>query len=165
MKIIKGIFALLTVIVVAWGGLMFWQGLKSKQTTANIGLENGSLKPCGDKPNCISSVNEAGSPFFFRPIESENIEVTWDNLNILLPELGFTIVKAEENYIHATATTAFFRFVDDMEFLLNEANNKIFVRSQSRVGYSDMGTNRKRMHHLVHELMNMGQGPAEGEKP
>jgi uncharacterized protein (DUF1499 family) len=40
------------------------------------------------------------------------------------------------------------RFVDDVEFLLVPAERVIHVRSASRVGYSDLGTNRKRVEAL-----------------
>jgi uncharacterized protein (DUF1499 family) len=37
------------------------------------------------------------------------------------------------------------RFVDDVEFLLDEGKSVIHVRSASRVGHSDLGVNRKRI--------------------
>ena len=36
-------------------------------------------------------------------------------------------------------------FVDDVEFFLDENANVIHVRSASRLGNSDLGTNRKRV--------------------
>jgi uncharacterized protein (DUF1499 family) len=45
------------------------------------------------------------------------------------------------------------RFVDDVEFLFDDTNKKIHVRSASRVGYSDMGVNRKRVEEL-RKLLN-----------
>jgi len=39
-------------------------------------------------------------------------------------------------------------FVDDLEFCLDEQNNTIHVRSASRLGYSDLGKNRKRVEHI-----------------
>jgi len=38
-----------------------------------------------------------------------------------------------------------FRFVDDVEFLFDREKKLIHVRSASRVGYSDLGVNRKRV--------------------
>ena len=51
------------------------------------------------------------------------------------------IVTAEERYIHAEFTSAFFRFVDD-------GTRTIHVRSASRVGYSDFGVNRRRVEEI-----------------
>ena len=39
-------------------------------------------------------------------------------------------------------------FVDDAEFLLDRSNRMIHVRSASRLGYSDLGTNRRRIEEL-----------------
>lgn len=55
------------------------------------------------------------------------------------------IVLAEERYIRAEFTSAFFRFVDDVEFLLDDGTETIHVRSASRVGHSDFGVNRRRV--------------------
>ena len=41
-----------------------------------------------------------------------------------------------------------FRFVDDLECRLDAENRVIHVRSASRVGYSDLGVNRKRVERL-----------------
>ena len=53
------------------------------------------------------------------------------------------IISQEDNYLHATFTSKLFRFVDDVELLLD--GDKVHVRSVSRVGYSDLGANRKRV--------------------
>jgi uncharacterized protein (DUF1499 family) len=55
------------------------------------------------------------------------------------------IVKTEDTYIHAEFTSAIFRFVDDVEFYLDDTAKTIHMRSASRVGKSDFGVNRKRM--------------------
>ena len=46
--------------------------------------------------------------------------------------------------MHAEFTSVIFRFVDDVEFLLDADSLSIHVRSASRVGYSDLGANRAR---------------------
>lgn len=57
-----------------------------------------------------------------------------------------TIVTEAHNYLHVEFRSAILRFVDDVEFLVNDA--AIQVRSASRVGYSDFGVNRKRIETL-----------------
>ena len=44
-----------------------------------------------------------------------------------------------------TFTSAVFRFVDDVEFEVDEAARVVHVRSASRVGRGDFGANRKRV--------------------
>ena len=48
-------------------------------------------------------------------------------------------------YLAFEFRSALFRFVDDVEFLFDEAAKEIRFRSASRVGHSDLGVNRKRM--------------------
>jgi uncharacterized protein (DUF1499 family) len=55
------------------------------------------------------------------------------------------IVTKGPDYLHAEFASALFRFVDDVEFYVDEENNVIHFRSASRAGYSDLGVNRKRM--------------------
>lgn len=58
------------------------------------------------------------------------------------------IVIATENYLHVEFSSAIFRFVDDVEFFLDDATQTIHFRSASRLGYSDLGVNRKRMEEI-----------------
>ena len=58
------------------------------------------------------------------------------------------IVISEELYLHAEFTSTFFRFVDDVEFLLDDGKKLIHVRSASRVGYYDFGVNRSRVEEI-----------------
>jgi len=48
-------------------------------------------------------------------------------------------------YLHVEFRSTLFRFVDDVEFVIDEPQGLIHIRSASRVGYSDLGANRKRM--------------------
>jgi uncharacterized protein (DUF1499 family) len=58
------------------------------------------------------------------------------------------IVEEKDDYLHAEARSLIFRFVDDVEFYLPAPEKVIHVRSASRVGYSDMGVNRKRVEEI-----------------
>ena len=54
------------------------------------------------------------------------------------------IVSDKDGYIRGEARSRIFRFVDDLEFIFDDAQGVIHFRSASRVGHSDLGTNRKR---------------------
>ncbi|CAB1059228.1 hypothetical protein D1BOALGB6SA_3986 [Olavius sp. associated proteobacterium Delta 1] len=41
-----------------------------------------------------------------------------------------------------------FQFVDDVELLFSDEKNLIHVKSASRIGYSDLGANRKRVERI-----------------
>ncbi|MCX5825949.1 MAG: DUF1499 domain-containing protein [Deltaproteobacteria bacterium] len=111
-----------------------------------IGVTGGRLSACPASPNCVSSQ----SPDSKHAVEPLRYKGTAEQAKGMLIEalLGMKrvrIVAAEERYLHAEFTSALFRFVDDVEFLLDDGAKTIHVRSASRVGYSDLGVNRKRV--------------------
>jgi uncharacterized protein (DUF1499 family) len=55
------------------------------------------------------------------------------------------IITEQANYLRAEARSQFLRFVDDVEFLFDSQSQRIHFRSASRIGYSDLGANRRRM--------------------
>ena len=54
-------------------------------------------------------------------------------------------VEEGDTYWRVEFRSRIFRFVDDVEFLFDLDHKLIHVRSASRVGYSDLGVNRKRV--------------------
>ncbi|MDX1765264.1 MAG: DUF1499 domain-containing protein, partial [bacterium] len=69
---------------------------------------------------------------------------------------GTTVVEETTDYLHAECTSALFRFVDDLEFHLRPSTHTLAVRSASRVGYSDLGVNRRRVEKLRKRLRQRG---------
>jgi uncharacterized protein (DUF1499 family) len=65
------------------------------------------------------------------------------------------IITETENYLYAEFTSAFWGFVDDVEFLLDESAKVIHVRSASRLGTSDLGANRKRIETIRAKLKDL----------
>jgi uncharacterized protein (DUF1499 family) len=59
-----------------------------------------------------------------------------------------TIVTATPSYLHVEFRSALFRFVDDVEFVLDDSARLIHFRSASRTGYYDFGVNRGRMQRI-----------------
>ncbi len=62
-------------------------------------------------------------------------------------EAGWRIARITDNHIEATATTRWFGFEDDVVIRLTEVENGVQVdmRSASRLGASDVGTNAARI--------------------
>jgi len=58
---------------------------------------------------------------------------------------GATVITATPGYLYAEFRTPWLRFVDDAEFLLDERDHVIHMRSASRLGRKDFGVNRKRL--------------------
>jgi len=116
---------------------------------SQMGVIDGRLAACPDLPNCVSS--QSTDPR--HAIDPLRYEGTAEKARRFLIEAvsgmkRARIVAAEERYIHAEFTSALFRFVDDVEFLLDDGTRTIHVRSASRVGYSDLGVNRRRVEEI-----------------
>jgi uncharacterized protein (DUF1499 family) len=114
-----------------------------------MGVTGDRLAACPDSPNCVSS--QSADPR--HAIDPLRYEGTAEKSRRFLIEAvsgmkRARIVVADERYLHAEFTSAFFRFVDDVEFLLDDGTRTIHVRSASRVGYSDFGVNRRRVEEI-----------------
>ena len=55
------------------------------------------------------------------------------------------VIRLEPDYLHAECRSALMGFVDDLELYLRTDEGTIAVRSASRLGWSDMGVNRRRV--------------------
>jgi uncharacterized protein (DUF1499 family) len=118
------------------------------------------LPPCPASPNCVSS--QAGNtrhhiaPLAFN-VQSD--EALARLKQVLQEEPRTTIVREEGGYLHAEARSFLFRFVDDVEFILDTDNQVIHVRSASRTGYSDFGVNRRRVERLRKRFVELISRP------
>lgn len=121
----------------------------SGKTPESIGVKDGKLTACPDKPNCVSSMTEDKfhfiEPFTYTGSSGKAKNVLLESVK---SQDRTKIVSDSENYIHAEYTSRIFRFVDDVEFLIDDKTKTVHVRSASRLGYSDMGVNGKRIESL-----------------
>ena len=115
----------------------------------NIGALNGRLADCPDSPNCVCSF-EARESHYIEPLEANLSQV--QQVLMGLPEAR--IVSSTGNYLHAEFSSRLMGFVDDVEFLYDPQTEVTHVRSASRLGYSDLGVNRKRIESLRGDLGN-----------
>jgi uncharacterized protein (DUF1499 family) len=58
---------------------------------------------------------------------------------------GVALVETRADYLHATVTSRFFGFVDDLELHADPARGVVEARSVSRLGDSDLGVNARRL--------------------
>jgi uncharacterized protein (DUF1499 family) len=72
----------------------------------------------------------------------------------LLAKRGWEVALDSPDRIEATATTAIFRFKDDVLILIRAegAGTRVDMRSVSRVGVSDLGANGKRVREFLADL-------------
>jgi len=123
----------------------------------DLGVRDGLLVPCPTSPNCVSS--DAGDePHLIAPIQIEGSD--WDAWSALRKLLETTprvrVVRVGADYLHAEFTSLVMGYVDDVEFELRRDENIIAVRSASRMGYGDMGVNRRRVEWVREELVKLG---------
>jgi len=121
-------------------------------TKPDLGVDNGELMPCPKTPNCVNSQTE-NEEHYIKPIHFTGTkqEAKGLLLQILESEKQAKILIAQENYIRVEFTSTLFRFVDDVEFYFPKrqaGETVIHIRSASRVGYSDLGANRKRIERI-----------------
>lgn len=124
--------------------MRFYEMGKQSKNLANAGLVNGVLQACPDRPSCVCSTDEGKQHSIAALAVPAGLEKPIAALATLIKSMPNTaIVNQEEHYLHVTFTSKLFRFVDDVELLLD--GDKVQVRSVSRVGYSDLGANRRRV--------------------
>jgi uncharacterized protein (DUF1499 family) len=113
------------------------------------GIADGKLPPCPATPNCVSSQSvdkkHTVEPFRY---QGRMEEARQRLLDVIKAQKRARIVTVQMNYIHAEFTSALFRFVDDVDFLIDDSKKVIHVRSASRVGSYDLGVNRRRVEDL-----------------
>jgi len=111
-----------------------------------LGVHDGKLAPCPVSPNCVSSQsNDKDHAVEPIPFSGTSAETMTDLKKVLSGMPRARTVTATETYLHAEFTSALFRFVDDVEFWLDESARTVHLRSASRIGSSDFGVNRKRV--------------------
>ena len=120
---------------------------------ANLSVNGGRLSPCPNKPNCVCT-QASDERHRIEPLTyAETAEEAVTRLREVLRERPRTrIVRQTESYLHAECTSFLFRFVDDMEFLIDGEAKMIHFRSASRAGHSDLGVNRRRMEEIRREF-------------
>ncbi|WP_428408167.1 DUF1499 domain-containing protein [Hyphococcus sp.] len=136
------LIAIIAAIVIVAGVLGFILLAQKSKSGAPPGLVDGALAPCPSSPNCVSSEPETPESHAVAPLPLS----AWDRLPRLIEEKGGRVVALRNDYLGAVFSTPLMGFVDDVEFRL--AEDAVHLRSASRVGYSDMGANRKRVEDL-----------------
>ncbi len=111
------------------------------------------LKPCPQSPNCVCSQAESARHRIEPLPTGDHPDETFAALKKLLSRMPGTRIRSESaTYLHAEARTKWLRFVDDLECLLDVEQRCIHIRSASRLGYSDLGANRRRVESIRTQL-------------
>lgn len=114
-----------------------------------VAILEGRLDPCPQSPNCVSSQAwDASQRVEPLPYAGDGEEAL-DRLAAIIEEHPRAEVTARKpGYLHAAFRSKVFRFVDDVDLVLDPHQPVVHVRSASRLGYSDLGVNRERVEWL-----------------
>jgi len=116
------------------------------------------LPPCGALPNCVNSHSGKGGSAI-APLDATAEQ--WQELKRWLAAQDNWIINVQEaDFVQAVVKTPLMRFRDDVQLLYNPQTGVIQVRSSSRLGFSDMGTNRRRVESLRAHLAADAAGAA-----
>lgn len=132
---------------------------RTSQTTKTSYM---GLKPCSTSPNCYCS----SSPFsdnMARYIPAwtggtiQDVKRIIDTYEVGQNNIdggGFQLIKYDEQnqYLYCQFQSYKAGYIDDFEIWFNPNKQKYDVRSSSRVGYSDLGVNAKRLEYIGYRL-------------
>lgn len=112
----------------------------SALSNKHLASDAKTLQPCPSSPNCVSSL--ANDDHFITPLVSP-LSGLKSVYNLINQQHGCSVVTMIESYLHAECKSKLFGFIDDVEFI--QKHDVIHIRSAARLGYSDLGVNRKRI--------------------
>ena len=109
---------------------------------ADLGVHQGALSPCGSPAHCARANWSVADP---QAALAALVPVV-----VATPRT--TLVEQRDGYVHATASSALFGFVDDLELYADPDHGVLQARSVSRLGDSDLGVNAHRLAELEQSL-------------
>ncbi len=159
MFILKWLLIAVVVLVIAAIAAGQLGMLKGKAPT-DLGLRNGLLKAPSSTNNSVTSqaalhpnsAMRAKAEIAALPMNGD-AAVTMARLKSVVAAMpGAQIIKAEPTYLYAEFTTRLMKYVDDVEFSIDEPAKLVQVRSASRLGKEDLNANRSRIEAIRAQL-------------
>lgn len=123
------------------------------QSVDGSSTATGVLPPCPASPNCVSTEATRESqrvptvPFADDPASAQRRA-----RGALEAESRVTITVDAPGHLHAECRSLVFRFVDDVDVVIDSTAKVFRFRSASRVGESDLGVNRRRVERIARRL-------------
>ena len=131
-------------------------GILSGKRPADLGVRNGNLKAAPSSPNAVSS--QATDAHQIAPLAYKGSqEQAMKALKAIVEDTpNARIAETKPDYLYAEYASSLMGFVDDVEFYVPPNAKIIHVRSASRLGYSDLGVNRKRIEAIRGRFLQAG---------
>jgi uncharacterized protein (DUF1499 family) len=131
----------------------------------DLGVRDGRLKAPSPTPNSVSSQADLWPEHPMRepsriaplPLLPAGAPATMNRLRALAEAMpGASVVTANREYLRVQFETRWLGFVDDAEFWAEPGAGVVQVRSASRLGRRDFGTNRARIEAIRAQLAALG---------
>ena len=113
----------------------------------SLGLRGGQLAPCLSPAHCVREDWPSADPV--AALERLRPEVAaLSGVRIEADRPGSAQSAGASGYLHATVESRLFGFIDDLELAADPQRGVLEIRSESRLGDSDLGVNRRRVERL-----------------
>ncbi len=156
MRLLSGLNKLLTLLgaqLLLWVFLLGHPGTAqasllhfSGVPPADLGLRDGLLRPCASPAHCARQDWPLADP------KAALQQLALELEAIPGMEIEASSGSPELSYLHATAESQLFGFVDDLELAVDPSGSSLQARSESRLGDSDLGVNARRLDQLRSSL-------------
>lgn len=152
-RLLKILAAVALVLAVLFIARLAFFAVDSHMNKPPKGSATTGLRPCPDKPNCVSSRAERPDQRIDPLPAPDGAAAALERARRVIDGMpGGRVTEVSAGYLHAEFTSRVFKFRDDLELIYDAERQVLDVRSASRVGYSDLGANRKRVEELRHRL-------------
>jgi len=124
-----------------------------------------ALDGCTPFLNCVSSTSSVGL-YHVKPIQlsAPLDQPTWDTVKAVTTEMpGASLNESRFGYLDITFHSDLLRFPDYFEVLVSPDRRSLDVRSQSLVGFYDLGVNRRRVERFRHNLVESGVASGDSQ--
>jgi uncharacterized protein (DUF1499 family) len=137
---------LLTIAFLLFGVMTFF----NLSDPVGLGVKKKKLAELSFTPNAVSSQTDDQDRYVAPlPFKGDLLESKESIKNAVAGFRGFFLQEESDHYLYYVAVSPLMRYRDDVEFFFDAEEDVIHFRSASRVGYSDMGANRKRYEKIL----------------
>lgn len=126
-----------------------------------LGIQNNRLSSCPNTQSCVASHPDTPKSQRIAPlIYSAEQSLAYEQLLELIKQRKDAIVVEMEHahYIRADFRSPLLGFIDDVEFYF-QVPGVVALRSESRIGFYDLGKNRKRLEEIRQQFSLMMAKP------
>ncbi len=160
-KLFVALFLVASILIIALLLRLSGYATDSKKLTPTS-MVDGLLAKCPNTPNCVSSELHEDDKHSVRAITLSRhlTESPWPLVKETVEVMGGTLVDEQDTYLSAQFSSKIFKFVDDFEVRWDQPAGLLHIRSASRVGYSDLGENKRRIAEFKSRLITLDKNRA-----